>query len=101
VDKRYNIEYLPIAEEDLSNIIHYIMLDNPEAALLMADKLDRSISTLELFPNSGTVPKDIRLQTLNYRMLMVESYLVFYVVLDNVVEIRRILHGKRKYNFLL
>ena len=101
MDKRYNIEYLPIAEEDLSNIIHYIMLDNPEAALLMADKLDRSISTLELFPNSGTVPKDIRLQTLNYRMLMVESYLVFYVVLDNVVEIRRILHGKRKYNFLL
>ncbi|MBM6995989.1 type II toxin-antitoxin system RelE/ParE family toxin [Paenibacillus sp. DXFW5] len=101
MDKKYKIEYLPIAEEDLSNIIHYIMLDNPDAALSMADKLDQSISILELFPNSGTIPNDIRLQVLNYRMLVVESYLVFYVVLKDTVEIRRILHGKRKYNFLL
>lgn len=100
MDKTYKIEYLPIAEEDLSNIIHYIMLDNPDAALAMADKLDQSISVLELFPNSNTIPDDIRLQALNYRMLVVDPYLVFYVVLNDTVEIRRILHGKRKYNFL-
>ncbi|GJM70093.1 hypothetical protein HMSSN036_23090 [Paenibacillus macerans] len=100
MDKTYKIEYLPIAEEDLSNIIHYIMLDNPDAALAMADKLDQSISVLELFPNSKTIPDDIRLQALNYRMLVVDPYLVFYVVLNDTVEIRRILHGKRKYNFL-
>ncbi len=101
MDKTYKIEYLPIAEEDLSNIIHYIMLDNPDAALSMADKLDQSISVLELFPNSGTVPDDVRLKALDYRMLVVDPYLVFYVVLNDTVEIRRILHGKRKYNFLL
>lgn len=100
MDKTYKIEYLPIAEEDLSSIIHYIMLDNPDAALAMADKLDQSISVLELFPNSGKIPDDIRLQALNYRMLVVDPYLVFYVVLNDTVEIRRILHGKRKYNFL-
>ncbi|XID94999.1 hypothetical protein ACF3MZ_11000 [Paenibacillaceae bacterium WGS1546] len=44
MEKKYKIEYLPIAEEDLSNIIHYIMLDNPDAALSVANKLDRSIS---------------------------------------------------------
>nr|WP_279591680.1 type II toxin-antitoxin system RelE/ParE family toxin [Paenibacillus sp. F411] len=92
---------MPIAEEDLLNIIHYIMLDNPEAALLMADKIDQSISILETFPYCGAIPKDTRLQILNYRMLLVESYLVFYVVLGDIVEIRRILHGKRKYNFLM
>lgn len=101
MDKTYKIEYLPIAEEDLYNIIQYIILDNPNAALAMADKLDQSISILELFPNSGTIPNDIRLQALNYRMLVVDPYLVFYVVLNDTVEIRRILHGKRKYNFLL
>ncbi|MFC4600822.1 type II toxin-antitoxin system RelE/ParE family toxin [Cohnella hongkongensis] len=100
MEKKYKIEYLPIAEEDLSNIIHYIMLDNPDAALSMANKLDQSISVLEMFPNSGAIPNDIRLQTLNYRMLVVDPYLVFYVVLNDTVEIRRILHGKRKYNFL-
>ncbi|MEK5164624.1 type II toxin-antitoxin system RelE/ParE family toxin [Paenibacillus sp. FSL R5-0527] len=100
MDKKYKIEYLPIAEEDLSEIIQYIMLDNPDAALSMANKLDQTTSTLEIFPNSGSIPNDLRLQALNYRMLIVDPYIVFYVVNDETVEIRRILHGKRKYNFL-
>ncbi|NPV80513.1 MAG: type II toxin-antitoxin system RelE/ParE family toxin [Firmicutes bacterium] len=28
------------------------------------------------------------------------DYLIFYTVRDDLVEIRRILHGKRKYDFL-
>jgi plasmid stabilization system protein ParE len=32
---------------------------------------------------------------------MVHNYLVFYVVNGNQVEIRRILHGRRRYEFLL
>lgn len=81
--QKYKIEYLPIAEEDISNFIHYIMLDNPDAALSMANKFDRSMSILEDFPNSGAIPNDIRLQSLNYRILIVDPYLVFYVVLRN------------------
>lgn len=100
MDKKYKIEYLPIAEDDITNIIHYIMPDNSEAALSMANEFDHSISLLELFSFSGSIPT-IRLQSLNYRMLVVGSYLVFCVVLDDTIEIRRILHGKRKYGFLL
>ncbi|CAM4182861.1 MAG: type II toxin-antitoxin system RelE/ParE family toxin [Paenibacillus macerans] len=100
MDKKYKIEYLPIAEEDLSEIIQYIMLDNPDAAFLMANKLDQTISILEIFPNNKSIPNDLRLQALNYRMLIVDPYIVFCVVNDETVEIRRILHGKRKYNFL-
>jgi toxin ParE1/3/4 len=33
-------------------------------------------------------------------MLVVGNYVVFYVVFGGVVEIRRILHGKRRYDFL-
>lgn len=101
MSKKYNIEYLPIAEQDLTEIIEYIMLDNPEAALSMLNQFDEAISTLEMFPYSGSIPNDIRLQSLDYRMLIVDNYLVFYVILDDTVEIRRILHGKRKYSFLL
>jgi plasmid stabilization system protein ParE len=101
VEKKYNIEYLPIAEQDIIDIIHYIMLDNPDAALSKANKFDESIAVLEIFPLSGSVPDDIRLQSLRYRMLIVDSYIVFYVFNNEYVEIRRILHGKRKYDFLL
>lgn len=101
MEKKYNIEYLPIAEQDIIDIVQYIMIDNPDAALSMANRFDSAISALELFPLSGVVPKDIRLKSLNYRMLIVDNYIVFYVFNNKFVEIRRILHGKRRYNFLL
>ena len=99
--KKYHIEYLPIAERDLVEIIEYIQKDNPSAALELLDQIDETVSKLESFPFMGQVPKDRRLQSLNYRMLIVSSYLIFYIIKDNIIEIRRILHGKRKYGFLV
>jgi plasmid stabilization system protein ParE len=101
MSKKYSIEYLPIAEKDLTGIIEYVNLDSPQSALLLLDEIDNTILKLELFPYIGKVPKDSRLQLLNYRILIVSSYLVFYVVKDDIVEIRRILHGKKNYDFLL
>ncbi len=99
--KKYKFEYLPIATKDLTEILEYIELDNPQAALRLLNELDSTISNLEIFPYMGIVPKDFRLERLGYRMLIVNSYLVFYIVLDDVIEIRRIIYGKRKYGFLL
>lgn len=101
MNKKYRIEYLSIAERDLTEIIEYIKLDSPQSAIDLLDDIDKTISNLEYFPYIGKLPKDSRLQYLNYRILVVNSYLVFYVVTDDIVEIRRILHGKRKYEFLL
>ncbi|MCP4148635.1 MAG: type II toxin-antitoxin system RelE/ParE family toxin [bacterium] len=36
-----------------------------------------------------------------YRMLIVENYLVFYVLKEKIIQIRRILHSARNYEFLL
>ena len=94
MDKRFLIEYLPIAENDLTEILEYIQIDNPTVALIFIDEIDRAISKLAFFPFIGPVPKDPRLIHLNYRMLVVGSYIVFYVVLEDVVEIRRMLHAK-------
>jgi addiction module RelE/StbE family toxin len=101
MSQKYEIRYLPAAEKDLTNILEYIKKDNPSAALKLINEIDETISRLEEFPNMGGIPKDLRLKSLNYRMLIVGNYLVFYTATNNVVEIRRILHGKRKYSFLL
>lgn len=100
MDKRYNDGYLPIAQEDLLGIIEYIQTDDPTAAHSFLDQVDKIISKLSYFPYMGSIPKDIRLMHLNYRVLIIDNYLVFYVVLEDEVEIRRILHGKRQYSFL-
>ncbi len=98
---KYTIEYLPIAEKDLLEIFEYIKADNPGAAIDFIEEIDESISKLESFPFIGHIPHDPRLKYLNYRVLVIRSYLVFYVTFEETVEIRRILHGKRKFSFLL
>ena len=103
MSKKYNINYLHSARKDLIDIIEYIQEDNPNATLNFLDQIENAISKLEDFPYIGTTPKDTLLQYKGYRILVIQSYLVFYVVKENTleVEIRRIIHGKRKYDFLL
>lgn len=100
MNNKFRIDYLPIAEQDLTEIIEYVLLDNPSAAVDLLEEINSAISKLEDFPYLGYVPKDNRLIHLKYRILVLQNYLIFYVVSDGVVEIRRILHGKRKYDFL-
>jgi toxin ParE1/3/4 len=102
MSNKFRIEYLPAAEKDLIDIFEYILSDDPSAATNFLDQVDESILKLEDFPYMGVIPKDSRLKYLGYRILIVENYLVFYVVheVKELVEIRRVLHGKRQYNFL-
>lgn len=99
--KKYEITYLPIAQGDLNDIIEYILTDRPEYVRQFIRKFDELISRLEDFPNLGVVPKDLLISQMNYGVLVVDSYLVFYVFLNDTVEIRRIIHSKRKYDYLL
>jgi addiction module RelE/StbE family toxin len=101
MDLTYQINYLPSAQQDLLEIIEYISKDDAQAAHAFVDKLDATISKLAAFPFLGLIPNDRRLQSLKYRMLVIQNYLVFYVVIEDEIEIRRILHGKRKYQFIL
>ena len=95
------IRYLPTAENDLDDIFDYIMMDNPSAAVSILEKFNHSISQLAFNPELGIVSKDDRLKKMGYRILIIGKYLVFYVVKANIIQIRRIIHGARQYNFLL
>jgi toxin ParE1/3/4 len=97
----FKIRYLSTAEKDLDDIFDYILRDKPSAALGLFEKIDHSISQLALNPEIGVVPKDDRLKKLGYRMLIIDKYLVFYVVKTNTIQIRRVIHGARKYGFLI
>lgn len=101
MSKKYKIEYLPIAQDDLIDIFDYIKEDNPDAAANFIERIDKAVSKLELFPLLGIIPKDERLQMFGYRMLVIGNYLAFYVIRGNIIEIRRIIHGSRKCSFLL
>lgn len=98
---RYQINLTEAAEQDLTEIVDYIADENPAAALKVAIKIEKNILKLEDFPLVGVVPRVRRLAKKGYRILIVDDYLVFYIIADNeMIEIRRILSGKRDYQFL-
>ena len=98
---KYSVEYLSLAYDDLDDIFTYIAADDTGAAAALLDEIDIAILHLEEFPDMGVNIKNRRLANKGYKMLVVNDYLVFYVVDGDVVEIRRIVSSKRNYTKLL
>jgi len=92
---RYTLRYLPIAVDDLISIFDWIADDSPANAAAFIEKLDPRIGRLRTHPFLGHLPRDDKLQSSGYRVLVIESYLVFYIVRSKIVEIHRIVHGSR------
>ena len=101
--KLFKIVYYPTAIGDVNDILSYISIDNPPAAAELINKLDYTINFLSQFPYKGVTPKDFNLKSKNYRLLIVRSYIVFYIVNAplSTVEIMRVLSSKRSYLSIL
>ncbi|HTY38779.1 MAG TPA: type II toxin-antitoxin system RelE/ParE family toxin [Bacteroidota bacterium] len=89
------LRYLPAAQEDLLSILEFIANDSPVRASSFVTKLDVRIGRLEEHPLLGRVPRHPKLREYGYRVLIVESYLVFYTIRGSTIEIHRVLHGSR------
>lgn len=99
--ERYNVKIYPAAKQDLLDIVDYLNTLSPDAALRYYDLLVEQIAGLSYMPERCPHPKDLALAAKGYRYLIVEKYLVFYVVAGDTVQIRRILYGRRDYGSLL
>lgn len=97
----YKVKIYPAAEQDLMDIIDYLNTLSPQAALRYYDVLTEQIASLSTMPERCPHPKDLALTAKGYRYLIVEDYLVFYMVVGDTVQIHRILYGRRNYQALL
>ena len=80
------------ARHDLIDIWDHIAADNPEAADAVLDRIDKGCLGLLDHPHLGPARNDIRP---GLRYLIVGDYVILYRVLDDGVEIVRIVHGRR------
>ena len=99
--REHTVRLLSPAENDLAEILIYIAADNPTAAEKLANTIERRLGRLQKHPHSGHIPADHRIAQMGYRYLVIENYLVFYVVESTEVFIHRIIHGARDYKELL
>jgi len=95
------LRYLPVAVDDLVSIFDWIANDNPTKAAAFIEKLDQRIKNLNLHPFLGHVPRDNKLKNSGYRILIIESYLVFYMIRGRTVEIHRVVHGSRNLDDMI
>ena len=98
---KYTLRYLPVAVDDLISIFDWIATDSPANAAAFIDKLDQRIGNLETHPFLGRIPRDDKLKSPGYRVLVIESYLVFYIVRGKSVEIHRVVHGSRNLDDII
>jgi toxin ParE1/3/4 len=77
---------------DFDDIYDYIARDNPRAAAQVLRSLDESIQLLSDQPKMGKV---FRHRRLRLRLLTHDDYLVFYRERPGVIEIVRVIHGRR------
>ncbi len=97
----YKIRIFPTARQDMEDVIAYLNTLSPDAALCYYDLLVDEIASLAKMPERCHRPKDLALAAKGYRYLIVKNYLVFYVVVGDTVQIRRILYVRRDYQLLL
>jgi plasmid stabilization system protein ParE len=95
------LRYLPAAQEDLLALLDWIARGSPSRAVLSLDRLDQRIARLERQPHLERVPRNAKLRAYGYRVLVVESYLVFYVIRSRSIEIHRVVHGSRDLDALV
>lgn len=90
------IRYLPTAQKDLQDIVLYFLdnLKSPKAAMDFIETFDKCILRLKEYPYSCKLYQSQEPLELEYRFLPVKNYLVFYIVIENIIEIHRIVYAK-------
>ena len=94
---KYTLHYLPLAKQDLSEIVNYIQnnLENPIAAENTLSKIEAAILERLESPESFAVWQSKKQRPYPYRKINVGNYTVWYVVIDHIMEVRRILYSRR------
>jgi toxin ParE1/3/4 len=81
-----------VASRDLNEIADYFANNNLEAGEEFFQAFNRKCQQLVAFPNSGKSYANIRA---DLRGLSVAGYIVFYRLLDDGIEILRVVSGRR------
>lgn len=94
---KYRLRILPLFEDDLNDIVDYIVseLNNPAAALKLVDSVEEAILKRLDFPESFEKYRSLKERKYPYYRIYVSQFVVYYVVIADVMEVRRIVYNKK------
>ena len=95
--EKYELKILPLFEDDMLEATEYIseILKNPSAAERLIDETEKAIFKRLDSPLSFPPYKSKKHRDCTYYRIFVGNFTIFYVVNDNVMEVRRFIYSKR------
>lgn len=74
---------------------------NPTAAIGLIDDLEKAFDNICVFPESCPCINNEYVKDKSLRKLIVNSYIAFYRIRDDEVQVVRVLYGVRNYDIVL
>ena len=102
-NEKYKLRYLPLFEQDLMQTISYItnVLKNTDAAEKLVNDLVNDIEDAiqeRLEYPLAFEPFPLKKRDYPYYRIYIRNYVIYYVVIGDVMEVRRFLYGARDTN---
>lgn len=94
---RYKLKFLPLFEDDLNEIVDYITdrLRNRTAAVNLVAEVQAAIRERATCAESFEQYHSAKERQYPYYRIYIRNYVVFYVVIGDVMEVRRIVFNRR------
>lgn len=95
--KEYRLRYLPLFWDDLNSAVTYVadVLKSPRAAEDMLDEVEAKILNQQKTPTIAPKYKSDKKRSDDYYWIEVGNYMIFYVLIGDVMEVRRFVYGAR------
>lgn len=94
---KFSLRYIPKFVEDLNEIVDYIIfkLHNPDSAMNLVKKIEEAIEERLNCPLAFEPFLSNRKRRCPYYRIYIDNFTVYYVVIENIMEIRRVLYCGR------
>ncbi len=102
-ERRFDLCILPLFEDDLNEIIDYILfrLKNPIAAEHLVDDVEAAIYERLSCADAFEPYPSTREREHPYYCIQVRNFSIFYVLIGETMEVRRIQYSRRNMKKLL
>ncbi len=101
----YSVNISQPAEEDLNQIVDYIVvqLAAPAAALDFIEHFSNVVSSLKSYPHRCSMVRDEEFQLHGFRKIFVKNYIVFFTAneTEQTVFINRVLYNRRNWTDII
>jgi toxin ParE1/3/4 len=92
-----SFRFLPLARDDLNEIWEYIAQDNLDAAERLVERIEELCELLATHPHLGRRREDL---APGLRSFPAGSYIIFYQLITDGIEVVRMLHASRDIDSL-